>query len=116
MATVRGPLLPERLFRGFQRPAAGSSRHAQSHTCRENRKTATGKIQAVIAKLEAMELKKAAEKLRDGARETLSYYDFPSQHWRSIKTNNPTKRIMREIRRYPDMDRLNEMETVDMMG
>ena len=31
--------------------------------------------------------------------QTLSYYDFPSAHWRRIRTNNPLERIMREIRR-----------------
>lgn len=33
------------------------------------------------------------------AAETLSYYDFPSQHWRSLRTNNPLERLMKEIRR-----------------
>lgn len=36
---------------------------------------------------------------REGIEETLSYYAFPSEHWRSIRTNNPQERIMREIRR-----------------
>ena len=31
--------------------------------------------------------------------ETLTYYDFPSKHWRRIRTNNPLERIMKEIRR-----------------
>ncbi|MDF9832777.1 transposase-like protein, partial [Ereboglobus sp. PH5-5] len=31
--------------------------------------------------------------------ETLNYYEFPSQHWRSLRTNNPLERLMREIRR-----------------
>ena len=30
---------------------------------------------------------------------TLTYYAFPSTHWRQIKTNNPLERIIREIRR-----------------
>jgi putative transposase len=29
----------------------------------------------------------------------VSYYAFPSEHWRRIRTNNPLERIMREIRR-----------------
>jgi transposase-like protein len=37
--------------------------------------------------------------VEEGGKETLSYYDFPSQHWRSIRTNNPLERLMREIRR-----------------
>ena len=31
--------------------------------------------------------------------ETLAYYDFPSEHWRRIRTNNPLERILREVRR-----------------
>jgi transposase-like protein len=31
--------------------------------------------------------------------ETLSYYSFPEEHWRRIRTNNPLERILREIRR-----------------
>jgi transposase-like protein len=31
--------------------------------------------------------------------ETLSYYEFPTEHWRHIKTNNPLERILREVRR-----------------
>jgi len=37
--------------------------------------------------------------VRDGAIETLTYYGFPSEHWRNIRTNNPLERILREVRR-----------------
>ncbi|MFO8240203.1 MAG: transposase [Dissulfuribacterales bacterium] len=50
-------------------------------------------------KTEYMKLANAAAIVEQGATETLSYYDFPSQHWRSLKTNNPLERIMGEIRR-----------------
>ena len=30
--------------------------------------------------------------------ETLTYYAFPEEHWRRIRTNNPLERILREIR------------------
>ncbi len=65
----------------------------------EDRPAAEQKIKLVEAKLRSMKLKKAADKIRDGAHETLSYYAFPSEHWRSLRTNNPLERIMREIRR-----------------
>ena len=68
--------------------------HAQ-----EARAEALAKIEQVAAKLGAMKLSKAAELVRSGAAETLSYYAFPEQHWRRIRTNNPMERIMREIRR-----------------
>ena len=41
----------------------------------------------------------AAKIVNDGAHETLSYYSFPGEHWRSLRTNNPLERIMKEIRR-----------------
>jgi len=28
-----------------------------------------------------------------------SYYEYPREHWRRIRTNNPLERIIREIRR-----------------
>jgi Transposase, Mutator family len=31
--------------------------------------------------------------------ETLTYYAFPEEHWRRIRTNNPLERILREIKR-----------------
>ena len=68
--------------------------HAQ-----EDRDAARDKVQAVIKKLKKMKLANAAKIVEEGAEETLSYYEFPSQHWRSIRTNNPLERIMREVRR-----------------
>lgn len=68
--------------------------HAQ-----EDRKEALKKAAQVVKKLETMKLKGAAEIVREGIAETLSYYGFPREHWRRIRTNNPLERIMREIRR-----------------
>jgi transposase-like protein len=68
--------------------------HAQ-----EDRHEALSKAEAVAKKLEDMKLKQAAAIVREGAAETLSYYYFPREHWRQIRTNNPLERLMREIRR-----------------
>jgi putative transposase len=68
--------------------------HAQ-----EDRPAAVRKAEDVAAKLEAMKLGKAAQIVREGVGETLSYMKFPTEHWRQIRTNNPLERIMREIRR-----------------
>jgi transposase-like protein len=68
--------------------------HAQ-----EDRKEAIRKAKAVIQKLRQMKLAKAAKVVEEGVEETLSYYAFPSEHWRRIRTNNPLERIMKEIRR-----------------
>lgn len=55
---------------------------------------------AVITKLAAMRFKEAAhQRLCEGIADTLTYYSFPSSHWRRILANNPLERIMREIRR-----------------
>jgi putative transposase len=44
-------------------------------------------------------LTRAAELAEAGVEETLTYYAFPEEHWRRIRTNNPLERILREIRR-----------------
>jgi transposase-like protein len=53
----------------------------------------------VIEKLRASRLNKAAELVAAAVHETLTYYAFPAEHWRRIRTNNPLERILREIRR-----------------
>lgn len=58
------------------------------------------KALAVVAKLRALRLAKAAELVERGVAETLAYYAFPEEHWRRIRTNNPLERILREIRRH----------------
>ena len=46
-----------------------------------------------------MRLTEAAKPVEYGAAEILTYYAFPSRHWRSLRTNHPLERLMREIRR-----------------
>src|SRR5580692_2687946 len=53
----------------------------------------------VIDKLRTLRLAKAAELVATAVEETLTYYQFPEEHWRRIRTNNPLERILREIRR-----------------
>jgi putative transposase len=65
----------------------------------EDRTEAEKKARYVIEKLKEMKLGAAAKILEDGYKETMTYYQFPSEHHRSIRTNNPLERIMREIRR-----------------
>ena len=68
--------------------------HAQ-----EDRQAARDKAQAVVEKLTTMRLGQAAEIVRSGCDETLSYMAFPREHWTRLRTNNVLERIMREIRR-----------------
>ena len=68
--------------------------HAQ-----ESKKAAREKAKIVIAELKSMKLKEAAKKVEEGIEETMTYYDFPSEHWTRIRTNNMIERLNREIRR-----------------
>lgn len=68
--------------------------HAQ-----EDRSAAQSKAAAVVAKLQAMKLTKAATIVAEGVDETLTYMSYPREHRARIRTNNPLERIMREIRR-----------------
>jgi transposase-like protein len=65
----------------------------------EDQEAALAKAEAVAAKLERLRLAKAAELVRAGIAETLAYMAFPRDHWRSLRTNNPLERVMRELRR-----------------
>jgi transposase-like protein len=61
--------------------------------------TARAKAGAVVEKLEAMRLSKAAALLREGVEETLTYMAFPREHRSRARTNNALERIMKEVRR-----------------
>ena len=67
--------------------------HAQ-----ESKKAAREKAKAVV-ELRSMKLKEAAKKVEDSIEETLTYCDFPPEHWTRIRTNNVIERLNREIRR-----------------
>lgn len=82
--------------RGKVKEVAGMLKaiHAQ-----ENAKEALIKAKAVSEKLKKMKLKNAADHIEESIVETLSYYEFPEEHWRKIRTNNPMERILKEVRR-----------------
>ncbi|RHX77393.1 IS256 family transposase [Leptospira yasudae] len=65
----------------------------------ENKEEALKKANFVVERLMEMKLKEAAKVISDGIEETLAYMDFPSEHWRKIRTNNPLERIIKEIKR-----------------
>ncbi len=46
-----------------------------------------------------MKLDKVASFVETSEEETLSYMDFPYEHWTRLRTNNGLERIMKEIRR-----------------
>ena len=65
----------------------------------EDVQAARDKARQVVSKLRDHRLTKAAELVEASIDETLAYYQFPEEHWRRIRTNNPLERILREIRR-----------------
>jgi len=68
--------------------------HAQ-----ESKAASREKAKSVVAALREMKLKEAAKKVEDSIEETLTYADFPFEHWTRIRTNNVIERLNREIRR-----------------
>ena len=68
--------------------------HAQ-----EDYASAIEKSNAVSTKLRKMKLRKAADKVSESIAETLTYMEYPREHWVRIRTNNGLERLLREIRR-----------------
>ena len=75
------------------------SRMLKAIHAQESKEAARKKAKDVVEQLRAMKLKEAAKKVEEGIEETLTYMDFPSQHWLKIRTNNVIERMNREIRR-----------------
>ena len=65
----------------------------------ESKSAARAKAKLVSFELREMKLKEAADKLDNGIEETLTYMDFPGQHWLRIRTNNVLERLNLEIKR-----------------
>jgi len=68
--------------------------HAQ-----ENKEAARQKASQVAQQLRQMKLAAAAKKVEESIDETLTFMNFPSQHWTRIRTNNTLERLNREIKR-----------------
>jgi transposase-like protein len=68
--------------------------HAQ-----ESKAAAREEAKLVVTALREMKLKEAAGKVEGSIDETLTYADFPLEHWTRIRTNNVIERLNREIRR-----------------
>ena len=66
---------------------------------RENKDAARIKAQAVVKQLREMKFTAAAKKIETGIDETLTYMDYPAQHWNRIRTTNLIERVNREIKR-----------------
>lgn len=64
--------------------------HAQ-----EDKAAARQKAALVSERLRAMKLERIASFVENSVEETLSYMDFPYEHWRRLRTNNGLERIMK---------------------
>lgn len=49
--------------------------------------------------LQEMKLTAATKKIETGINETLTYMDYPAQHWNKIRTNNLIERVNHELKR-----------------
>src|SRR5262245_18089617 len=82
------------------RPRCGRSRPcSRRFHAGEDLAAAREKAIRVIEKLRGLRLSRAAVLVEAAIEETLTYYAFPEDHWRRIRTNIPLERILREIRR-----------------
>ena len=75
------------------------SRMLKAIHAQEDKEAARRKACEVAEKLKQMRLSSAAKILENGIEETLTFMNFPSQHWRRIRTNNTLERLNREIKR-----------------
>ena len=66
---------------------------------KREREAAMEKGKQAAERLRSMSLVLAAKRLEEGLEETLTFMEFPSQHWLKIRTNNMLERLNREIRR-----------------
>lgn len=79
----------ERYERAAGRDAYHSGRYARRLV------TGAGVVNLSVQKLRGT----AARTVRDGFAETLTYTEFPPEHWRRVRTSNGTERNNRKIRR-----------------
>ena len=46
-----------------------------------------------------MKLSAAAKKVEESIEETLTYMNYPTEHWKQIRTSNTIERVNKEIKR-----------------
>jgi len=99
VAALHRALLPQRVHQRSQDEGCRGGAHAQSHSRAGG--SPLGRGQGARGNYETTRdaLPKAAELVEARAHETLTYFAFPSNHWRQVRTNNPLERIIRQIRR-----------------
>ena len=96
---MRSAFLPERVDRSADQQGERSGRDAESDSRAGRSSGRPPESRTSHNEAEGDELANAADLVRTGIEETLFYYAFPREHWRSLRTNNPLERILREVRR-----------------
>ena len=96
MPSLYGSFLPECLFSSAKIQSENRGQNAQGNPY-PHKKDAREKANAVVADLKAMKLPETSKKVETGIEETLTYCDFPTEHWIRIRTNNVIERLNREI-------------------
>ena len=97
MTARRHHFLPALIF--SKAPPRYPPHHGAHWAYTEDKAAARQKAALVAEKLRAMKLERIAGFVETSVEETLSYMDFPYEHWSRLRTNNGLERIMKEIRR-----------------
>ena len=85
---MHGPFLPQ-LFSVVPRPKVKLvAKMLKAIHAQESKVAARKKAAEVVKSLWEMKLKEAAKKVEDCVEETLTYANFPFEHWTRIRTNN----------------------------
>ena len=71
----------------------------QTKDVQKDKEPARQKVALVVGKLQAMKLERIVNFIKNSVEETLTYLDFPYEHWSRLRTNNGLERIMKEVRR-----------------
>jgi len=71
---------------------------AEADSCPGRSRGGTTEAEQVAGKLRDMKLADAGAIVAAGMEKALYYYAF-REHWRWLQTNNPLKRLLREVRR-----------------
>jgi putative transposase len=71
-------------------------------TCAENKEEAEGAIEEFAAEFSA-KWPKAVEKIISDKEALLTFYDYPAQHWRHLRTTNPIESVFAPVRARSDI-------------
>lgn len=99
ISALHSTLFPQCIFRHSTWKVPIVNRMLKAIHGQENKNTAHVKAQAVAQQLQEMKLTAATKKIETGINETLTYMDYPAQHWNKIRTNNLIERVNHELKR-----------------